>query len=445
MDETRVKKALSLILEHVYGEKKSDCALIIPYADTPEMLMEHLNALEKQTTDNFDLILICSDPPKISSKFNIRGYREIFPIGSSGGFGVGQALAYSLGYEFIINSDVDALPVSENLIITLVERAKKEKDKSVIPLFVSKETGEKDGNGSGNPNQYGTCTRKSIERNGFECFRLFKGSEDMEYLDRQTMDNAIVLEDSVKIQHKCTMVDYIEIQNIRGSKGIYYKKSEVIANIFLCRAALSRKRLRAAFTYAARALFSAVKTQLFYSNYPDVLRPITKDAIFAKMEIVSPFRTSQLKKIQTGGQLKAATVGMQRGNAGAMVRFPKKKHGSVLWPLILAAFSKGDYFSPDGDFFLERPELLPLLLVFKPVKYKDGAIYSIGLSTTGFFLNLAATLFLTPYFAAAIAWTIATADKSKCPITTENLAENLEKFAAYVKRMKTEGDALRGN
>ena len=221
------EKTLYKLVRHVSGKKKNDCVLVIPCAESDSAFAgRHLAVLEKQTTDKFDVLIISGKPLKFKTKVNVLYFRENYPLGSSGGFGLGQVLGYTLGYEYVMATDVGVTPCSNDVIETLKRRAAAEQ-KLVVPLSMGlKEE-------IGNPEQYGICPRKVLEEDGFLFFRLYKGGEDGEYMNRLIMDGKFVVERTVGIQHEVLSPDIIAVLKSRGNKHIYYKKSNVLNHITL--------------------------------------------------------------------------------------------------------------------------------------------------------------------------------------------------------------------
>jgi len=429
----------------VGGKKMNNCAVVIPCADTDEMLLQHLKRLEAQGCKEFDVLLISQRKPNVESKVNMLFFRENYPMGSSGGFGVGQVLGYTLGYDYVMNADVDALPLSNNLIGTLKQTAEREQ-KLTFPLFISNDTGKMDKAGSGNPNQYGTCTRRLFEGEGFEYFRLFKGSEDMEFMERLSMKGMIFLERSAQIGHKSHVFDSIQLLKSRGNKSIYYKKSEVIASMLFARHCILRGRPLPAFRYIMRAWSACVKTQLFHSQYPDIHRPVM-EAMRLNMDGVSPFRTSEIKEEKFGAGSRTLQL-FSGGNSKEGIIFPEKDdphrmgekgiigYLGIAARLLKIAFSRADYLLPDSRFLDQYASLLNILLLLKPVKYSDGKIYSSGLSVFQVAANFAATLLLAPLFLLVILLAVfVKAGEIDYPITTKNVKKNLAGFLAYVKKL----------
>ncbi len=428
---------LPKLITLVSGAKKNDCALVIPSADAVEWLDKHLSMLEKQTTDRFDTIVIGKPPAQSHPKLNLIIFSENYPLGSSGGFGIGQVLAYSMGYEYIVNSDVDCLPVSTDLIAKLKGRAGAEQ-KIVLPLSVSFRGDKIDQIGGYVINQYGICTRRILEENGFLYFNFFKGSEDFEFGQRCLMENKVAFEDGVTVSHKNRIFDYIALLKFRGNKHIYYKRSLVAANILLASYALRKIRLFSAFRYAFGAWFEVLKTQLFYFEYPDITGPVY-EALFLDLgraikgnnsKIWTIAQTPQMKRLslRSGSGADAQTVFFAKGKAGASATV------QVASNLAKIISSKADYLEVDNEFIGQEGGILPVLMFFKPIEYFDGSTYAWKAGWIGKAANIVFTAAMSLFAIFVIPFSICKAFTLKYPTRLENLGGNLEEFAKYVEQ-----------
>lgn len=429
--------ALSALVRKVSGEKKSDCAIVIPSADATELLDAHLAILARQTMKDFDVLVLGKPPGMVPEGINIILFAEKYPLGSSGGFGIGRALAYSLGYEYIINSDVDCTPISANLVERLVADAK-EGQCAMFPKSVEYEGSEV--RKTFVTNQYGIVTRKVLETVGFDYFRLYRGSEDYDMNERLRMHNAGRQDETVSVKHKSHIFDYISLLKFRGNKYIYYKKSYVIASILLARHAISMMKLSDAARYCATAFFEMVKTQLFYSQYPDITGPVY-DGLLMRTNTVSVARTSRIEEIEAKDGMKGAAVCA----AGETVPAGAKKIGfgnggklSIAKTMLSAWMEQCDYFEPTEKFLDAHGQLLPVLMLAKGVKCADGKIYSTKLGFLRTAANFALTAILAPLYAIAIPFAIVRAAMLEYPITPANMESNLAGFLAYVEKFEEE-------
>ena len=461
------EQALFQLVSYVSGKKKNDCAVVIPYGDTLDMLRQHIRLLEKQTAVGFDVIIIAKEPPEIKTRLNVLFYRENYLLGSSGGFGIGQVLAYTLGYEYIMTADVDAFPFSRNLVEKLKERAEKEQ-KLVVPLFVPVEDAlleklKKEGKassrkiierlvrqhvetlnrgrfeyfrsvgGTGGANQYGTVTRKLLEGYGFEYFRLFRGAEDTEYMDRLAMDSMLVVEKGAMTRHKFRLFDYIALLKSRGDKYIYYKKSEVIVDILLAHWAFARGKLRLGIYYVKEAFLAVIKTQLFYPQYPDIIGPVY-EALFLDMRGVSVGRENRLATFSPPQKAKKLVVSFGKKNPGGIdfaVRHGVWGKLQILWKLSKILCSDADYICPTSGFAASQARFFPILLMMKPLRYSDGVVYCSGLKKWQILLNAAKALALSPFVLAALAASTIKAGSMDYPVTMQNLDKNILEFLEY--------------
>ena len=443
--ESDFRKPLFKLIKHFCGKKQSACAVVMPSADSVELLEAHLKKLCSQTTSDFDVVIVGKPPIKVPQRLNVLVFRELHALGSSGGFGVGQALAYSLGYDYVINADADCLPVSANLIERLVECARDE-GIAIFPQNIEYGGGEE----RGCSNQYGIVNRNFLEKVGFLQFTLYRGSEDYDMYERLKMEGLSRAEMTLFIRHKTENLNYIPLLLNRNNKYIYYKRSFVAANILLAHYAFSKFRLLRGLGYFLKALAEAVKTQLFYSQYPEITRAVY-DALLAKQDSVFVARTSQIKTIvQENGMPRAVlAIDGEGGAAGrSAVFFAQKKEPlaalRLAWQLVSLNFKSCDFLCPSRAFMMEYERMVPILLWIKPVKYTDGCIYTSGMGRLAVIAHIAKTALLIPAFAVVLAVSIASVSGRRHPITLSNLAENLDEFIGYVMKLDAEGRKLRG-
>jgi len=429
---------LDKLISHRTGTKHNVCAVVIPSADSVELLDLHLSCLEEQDTDKFDVIIIGKAPAKDHGRLNMLLYSENYPLGSSGGFGVGQVLAYSLGYEYVINADVDCTPVSKNLVCTLVRKAN-ETGKIVLPHSASFENGKMDQFGGYVLNQYGIASRKMLEAEGFLYFRLFKGGEDYDIGERCKMNGGFVFEDSLVVSHKNRIFDYIALLKFRGNKYIYYKRSLVFVSLLLSGYSLKSGRLPKSLKYAVQAWWELVKTQLFYFKFPDITMPVYRAFL---MDLGEPIgnRSTELKKLVESPGMEGRRMVVGRGNEKNCIYFDSSSRGIAkkvdeLRGLAEAALSKCDFIEVDKTFLDNYGWEVPLLLCAKPIKYTDGQIYRGGFGTLEMLTNIAVAFFVGIAAMLALPFGIFKASTMEYPIKKGNLAENLAEFLAYVEKI----------
>ena len=421
------EKTLYKLVRHVSGKKKNDCVLVIPCAESDSAFAgRHLAVLEKQTTDKFDVLIISGKPLKFKTKVNVLYFRENYPLGSSGGFGLGQVLGYTLGYEYVMATDVGVTPCSNDVIETLKRRAAAEQ-KLVVPLSMGlKEE-------IGNPEQYGICPRKVLEEDGFLFFRLYKGGEDGEYMNRLIMDGKFVVERTVGIQHEVLSPDIIAVLKSRGNKHIYYKKSNVLNHIMLARSALERGRIPSLILCVKLAWVEAIKTRFFYAAYPDFVEPVMQ-ALWLDMDGVIPGRTTAIKTLEKKSGMQGVVLdcdGMKRPNT---VSFGPGKFQTALG-IVQVLLSGADYLEPTHEFLTRRRNLLAIVLVLKPIRYTDNKIYSYGAGWTQVFLNAVETAALAPFFLAEIAISVLRVPRKEYPQTLTNLELNLGIYLRYLQKL----------
>jgi hypothetical protein len=113
------------------------------------------------------------------------------PIGTSGCFFAGQAVAHSLGYRAIVISDLDATLDSARTLREML-RIALEKKVAVVPLSKSPEE-DRPRAGYAVVNQWGVVPREALDTVGFEAPYVYKGGEDFEFLSRLRSAGKLVI------------------------------------------------------------------------------------------------------------------------------------------------------------------------------------------------------------------------------------------------------------
>ena len=104
-------------------------AIIMPTFNSFELVNKHLDILGKQTRKDFDVIII--DSGKSNDRNLIKKNRSFGVVikyfeddlGGSGSAYEGMKYAYENGYEYMILTDSDAFPISNDLVSQLVENS----------------------------------------------------------------------------------------------------------------------------------------------------------------------------------------------------------------------------------------------------------------------------------------------------------------------------------
>ena len=158
-------------------------ALIMPVLSEKDLLSAHLQRLSKQTTQDFDVVIVHSDviapsSLKTDGRFGLVLIKEKGPMGPPGAFYAGQRYALENGYEAVIQCDVDCLPVSDGLVERLADAVSADKGSVFLP-GVSSLDGD-------NPviNWYGAMHRSVLKKSGLVYLPFYYGAEDLEYSKR---------------------------------------------------------------------------------------------------------------------------------------------------------------------------------------------------------------------------------------------------------------------
>lgn len=174
----------------IISSRKTYIAVIIPVYNEIEYLKEHLEKLNEQTYDKFDIVIVASPILEVGEiekfieekkfKFGIIILQRENDTGSAGGFYLGQKYAFENEYEVIIHADVDAIPIDKKLIENLIKEYQAGHN-IVLPrcLFHVK---EKVINKEANLIPfYGLISKKVIEKVGLYFAPFYLGFEDAEY------------------------------------------------------------------------------------------------------------------------------------------------------------------------------------------------------------------------------------------------------------------------
>lgn len=438
-----ILETLGLFISKESGEKKSNCAVIIPYGASDKLAGKHLAYLAQQKNTNFDVILLGKKMDvKIPPTLNTLRYSEIYPLGSCGGFTLGQVLAYCLGYEYLINADVDCFPISENLVETLQKRAN-ETGKVVMPLSVFDRNYKMDEikNNYCCINQYGICPRGIFEKFGFPYFRFFKGGEDQDAMGRLGMENMLMLENSVRVEHKNLEANFMERMNINGNKYLYYEKNWVMGNVLLFGYALKKLRLFRALRYLIFIIMIRAQSKFVYHGYPEFSRTFF-DGLNLDLGIKYPARRDGAKRFLPDEKMQAAKIGVEGEekdvidfrSRGWMVNTNKAKvvlHLLRKWLEVF--FSKAEYVEPSEKFFDNYKFFQEYLILAKPIKYKDGYVYYSTIRPINFALNLIEIALWVPVICIMALVALPRMDKLGYPLELRNLKSNLLAYHEFVK------------
>jgi hypothetical protein len=173
----------------VFGGKGSDTLIIMPAYQEYGFISGHLEALGRQTCRDFDLVIILnrvSDEKKvygIIEKVN-PGFRVIVAkrkedTGSAGGFFTGQRYALENGYQQAIFADVDCMPVSSDLVETLLSNKDREFVKPTVRM-IENDVVTQTITESVIP-YYALLSVGLMRRKGLYYMPLYYGAEDLEY------------------------------------------------------------------------------------------------------------------------------------------------------------------------------------------------------------------------------------------------------------------------
>lgn len=178
---------------------KHETAIVIPTAGGGEILARHLEALGKQKGGDFDIIIVYGKDEQFRKNAlpgRILHVREKQSGGCAGAFFIGEKIAYDDGYRFIILSDDDCVPETENLVEEHVKAL--ENADIVLPKEVFYGKARKPG---GIIHHYAGVKREVFGKSGFTFLPFNIGGEDLELLERFRRDGHRVASSLTSASH----------------------------------------------------------------------------------------------------------------------------------------------------------------------------------------------------------------------------------------------------
>jgi GT2 family glycosyltransferase len=209
--------------------RKGKTAIIIPTFNTAEIVNRHLDKLQKQTTKDFDVIIIDSGESTDHNRIRAEGrpFQVIVKyfnedLGGAGSSYEGMQYAKKMGYQNIILSDSDCIPRSVNLVEELVKNVRD--DVAVVPTNCEKEVAVLDKSRTSEikvyPFHYLTLNRRLVDKVG--CIRkgLFIYGDDFDYTSRIAENAKLIKLNYVFYSHHCGYIVYL-IYGLK-LKYVYY-------------------------------------------------------------------------------------------------------------------------------------------------------------------------------------------------------------------------------
>jgi len=375
---------LDRLVTHIAGDKDSEIVVCIPSGTSMELLKQHLEILSRQTRKDFDILIIGSVPTVVPEGLNIIAYSENAPLGSAGGFGIGQILGYELGYKFIMNADVDCFPMDDTLIETLVRKAQ-ETGKIAAPHGIHSETEPRDTKDyTYTINGYACVPREVFDRIGFEFIRFFRGGEDAEYNKRMVPETVHTGE--AMVTHPFSGQTIIEKMN-GGAKYLFYQRSILMAHIYSLYYCLSRKDFKGALGSFLQTVlwnmyflpFSVLRcnrigqavldgTSLDYGVDYAKYKDLEKVPYF---EPVPNMRVIKLDVWKPGMKPEPYTVYFKDTDMAKMSVDPKDVFGKIM----KIRKNRFHYLQPSQEFYKKYGFLYPYLMMTKPILH-EGKCYN---------------------------------------------------------------------
>jgi hypothetical protein len=179
---------------------------------------------------------------------------EKVPLGTCGAFFVAQSLSYSLGYEVVVLSDINAFLDSKKGFVACKDLALSSK-KAVLPIIYQGE-GKMIGNNTYNPNSFGFIPRNVFEEVGFSVPYPWRGGEDYEFRSRLLKHGKAIFTDKAYVRHP---MEGFTIYHKMLAKRKYYP---YVAGLILAMLLES--------TYRKASYLKYIAWRMFYSFFADV-------------------------------------------------------------------------------------------------------------------------------------------------------------------------------
>ncbi len=176
----------------VIRKSGSKTLVILPFYTEYGHLARHLSLLRKQTSRDFDLLIVMNavtDETRVASiaepaapDFGIILAKRKEDTGSAGGFSAGQLYALENGYEWMVFTDSDCYPADERLIENLLANRQKGYVRPECRLMSDGRAVEV--NRGGNVAFYSLLSSQLVREYGIYYAPIYYGADDLEYIER---------------------------------------------------------------------------------------------------------------------------------------------------------------------------------------------------------------------------------------------------------------------
>jgi len=201
----------------------AETAIIVPTYNQKELTLKLIDLLKCQTYQDFDIIVIDNNSQDGTYDY-LKKSNEILSCiilkkngGSSGAQNYGAKMAYDLGYKYIIMTDNDAYPTSNNLLLKLISKLKNGAD-ACLPL------GE--GGYELKAFHYFSVKREVLKKVGFPKEEFFLLYDDIEFYTR-------IHRAGFKITH-LTRTDYSHPHKTDSFFKYFYLYYDLRNSIYAC-------------------------------------------------------------------------------------------------------------------------------------------------------------------------------------------------------------------
>jgi len=410
-----------------------------------------LKLLAQQNQIDFDVIILGKKPEKIPEQLNILHFEENYMLGSSGGFGIGQILAYTLGYDYVINADVDCFPGSNDTVEKLVNVCKSS-NKVVFSLSVDKINGENIIEQGYNINRYGIVPRWIFEKIGFQYVLFFRGGEDNEFINRLKIMGLLKEEKSIKSVHPLIANNIIDQINEKTPKYFFYERNRFAQYMFLLYYSITKFKIKRVirYTYLLFLYF------IYYFPFTFVKCKGMLKAVFDgwTMKIDEKYDKSilcsipEIKKIEKTTQFTEFTetvvdvsteksdknhINFKPVNWLNIYRTPLYAL-EIIHKLIIIYTNKSNYITPTNKFYENYSMFYAYILLLKPLNNR-GKIYSWQTHPIKILLSVCLAILLLPVMLILLFVSILKIFISGIyPPTLGNLNKNLKEFYKFVSK-----------
>ncbi len=240
---------------------RAKAALVITTYGNGPMLKKHVERLGLQKWKGFDIIIVYGEKDgfiEAPAWAGILHLREKGRNGCSGAYYIGERAALEEGYGIIILADDDCMPVSEDLVESLVKEVEGGTH-IAIPRLGSPQASWK----PRVPHYYGAVSANALRKAGLTFLPLFFGGDDVEFMSRMMNAGFSPKHIEAYAWHPPAKPFLIDA----SWKRYYYSRGELEALIL-------NRGFPEAFAFAAMGLLMAASLAAFGRTSQDAAWPV---------------------------------------------------------------------------------------------------------------------------------------------------------------------------